>query len=217
MKCKETLWNKGPSFFVLGFLWSIHIVTILLEVGWSLLFIIYCCHETMTMMMWTTTMSSLRDDLHNAATMETDRGKLCRYPSHHPLPSTSLKLRGKLFSRLTCLATIWTPSKTVASEDNLTSRRRQITHPFCHRVIINSKVKKEKSLLQERLDLHSSLIVNNDSIGKVTKNVNAKTQKNVNAKNTNEHDLNSLITQPFKFHQGLKEKRARPNLFLGQY
>ena len=78
-------------------------------------------------------------------------------------------------------------------------------------------MKKEKSLLQERLDLHSSVIVNNDSIGKVTKNVNAKTQKNVNAKNTNEHDLNSLITQPFKFHQGLKEKRARPNLFLGQY
>ena len=78
-------------------------------------------------------------------------------------------------------------------------------------------MKKEKSLLQERLDLHSAVIVNNDSIGKVTKNVNAKTQKNVNAKNTNEHDLNSLITQPFKFHQGLKEKRARPNLFLGQY
>ena len=58
-----------------------------------------------------------------------------------------------------------------------TSRRIQITHPFCHRVIINSKVKKEKSLLQEHLDLHSAVIVNNDPIGKVTKNVNAKTQK----------------------------------------
>ena len=75
----------------------------------------------------------------------------------------------------------------------------------------------EKSLLQERLDLHSSVIVNNDSIGKVTKNVKAKTQKNVNARNTNEQDMNSLITQPFKFHLGLKEEKARPNLFLGQY
>ena len=71
----------------------------------------------------------------------------------------------------------------------------------------------EKSLLQERLDLHSSVIVNNDSIGKVTKNVNAKTQKNVNAKNTNEQGMNSLITQPFKFHLGLREEKARPNFF----
>ena len=41
--------------------------------------------------------------------------------------------------------------------------------------------------------------------------------KNVNAKNTSEQDMNSLITQPFKFHLGLKEEKARPNLFLGQY
>ena len=40
-----------------------------------------------------------------------------------------------------------------------------------------------------------------------------KTQKNVNAKNINVQDMNSLITQPFKFHQGLKEEKARPNLF----
>ena len=45
-------------------------------------------------------------------------------------------------------------------------------------------MKNEKSLLQEHFDLHSAVIVNNGPIGKVTKNVNAKTQKNVNAKNT---------------------------------
>ena len=57
-------------------------------------------------------------------------------------------------------------------------------------------MKKEKSLLQEHLELHSAVIINNDPIGKVTKNVNVKTQKNVNAKNANEQDMNSLITQP---------------------
>ena len=36
----------------------------------------------------------------------------------------------------------------------------------------------------------------------------------MNAKNINVQDMNSLIPQPFKFHLGLREEKARPNVFF---
>ena len=59
------------------------------------------------------------------------------------------------------------------------------------------------------------MIVNND-YWQSDKKCECQNTKNVNAKNTDEPDMNSLITQPFKFHLGLREEKARPNVFFDQ-